>query len=71
MWTNKEGKRRNYEKGRIGCFRHSWTISEIKMVEEHSITDRELSKIIHHSVAAIQTKRMQLKKGCLNDTRKL
>ena len=39
-----------------------WTLEQDKAVLEHSITDTELSKIIKHSVCAIQIRRSRLKK---------
>lgn len=40
----------------------NWTVEQDKMVLDHLITDTELSKIIHHSVKAIQVRRCRLKK---------
>ena len=40
-----------------------WEKWEDKMVLEHSIPDRDLSKKIHRSVSAIQIRRSRLKKG--------
>lgn len=40
----------------------TWTVEQDKMVLEHLITDTELSKIIRHSVKAIQVRRCRLKK---------
>lgn len=39
-----------------------YTAKQCEMILEHNITDAELSKIIHHSVAAIQIKRSRLLK---------
>lgn len=54
-------KKRYYAKTG-SCPRSSWTIEQDKMVLEHLITDTELSKIINHSVKAIQMRRYRLKK---------
>ena len=43
-----------------------WTKEELRMVQAHKITDRELSKKINRSVAAIQNARYKLKKGIYN-----
>lgn len=40
-----------------------YTFKECKMILEHSIPDRELSELIHHSVASIQSKRTRLLKS--------
>ena len=40
-----------------------WEKWEDKIVLEHSITDRELSKKIHRSVSAIQIRRSRLLNG--------
>lgn len=39
-----------------------WRAEHEQMVLDHSIPDRELSKLIGHSVQAIQVKRCKLKK---------
>lgn len=39
-----------------------WTAEQDEKVLEHSITDSELSKIIGHSVRAIQHRRSRLKR---------
>ena len=59
----KEQKRRNYERGRVGCYRHGWTEIEESMVLFSPLTDRQLSLEIHHSVAAIQKRRYILMKN--------
>ena len=49
--------------GKTAIYRPSrYTAKECKMILEHSITDAELSKIIHHSVESIQVKRSMLLK---------
>ena len=54
-------RQRNY--ARSANYGHNeWTHEEDSMVLEHSISDRELSEIIHHSVQAIQVRRCRLKK---------
>ncbi|SDW45719.1 hypothetical protein SAMN05216391_10866 [Lachnospiraceae bacterium KHCPX20] len=40
---------------------HRWTLAEMRMVQKHEISDTELAKKIHRSVAAIQKMRWQLK----------
>ena len=37
-----------------------WTVEEDRMVLEHKMTDSQLSRIIHHSVKAIQVRRSRL-----------
>ncbi len=54
---------RNREKGRIGTYPHEWTEDEISLILNSELTDRELSKIIKHSVQAIQGKRHKIKKS--------
>lgn len=58
---NKQRKR-NYSRS-AHYFPSEWTNQEDALVLEHSITDRELSELIHHSVQAIQIRRCRLKKG--------
>lgn len=55
-------QKQNYARGRIDCKRHKWTTEEEKLLFNCPLTDRELSRIIHHSVQAIQGKRHKLKK---------
>lgn len=55
-------RKRNYEIGREGCFRHEWTEKEIQMLLCYNGTDRELAQEIGHSVQAIQIKRNRIKK---------
>lgn len=54
-------RRRNYARS-ANYSPNEWTHEKDSMVLEHSISDRELSKIIHHSVQAIQVRRCRLKK---------
>lgn len=66
-------KYRNYRnrskaryRARTGSYSYKpreWTKEELQMVQAHEITDRELSKKINRSVAAIQGARYKLKKG--------
>lgn len=62
-WRNR-GKRKNYAKGRIGCYKHEWTKLEDSLIL-YSLdkTDRQLALEIHHSVAAIQSRRYRLMKN--------
>lgn len=59
----RNSQRKNREKGRIGTYTHEWTEDEIYLILNSELTDREISKIIKHSVQAIQTKRHKIKKG--------
>jgi len=63
----RNSKKRNYAIGRIGSVRHKWTEEEIELMLETKLTDRELSKIIQHSVGAIQAKRHKLKMEVNNE----
>lgn len=45
-----------------------WTLQEIEMIMAHEKTDSELSRIIHHSVGAIQHKRHEIRKE-MNDNK--
>lgn len=54
-------QKKNYKIGRIGAMRHKWTEEEIELILMSKLTDRELSKIIKHSVQAIQIKRSRVK----------
>lgn len=58
----RRGKKRNYDRGAVGCKRHPWTLEEDQLVLASMISDRELSRIIKHSVHAIQIRRSRLKK---------
>ena len=59
--TTNAQKKRYYNKTKFHCS-NVWTAEQDKMVLEHLITDTELSKIIQHSVKAIQVRRSRLKK---------
>lgn len=59
--TTKAQQKRYYNKTNFHCS-SIWTAEQDKMVLEHLITDTELSKIIQHSVKAIQVRRCRLKK---------
>ena len=59
--TRDAQKKRYYDKTAI-YQRNSWNSQQDKLVLEHSISDTELSKIIGHSVKAIQIRRSRLKK---------
>lgn len=59
--TTNAQKKRYYNKTKFHCS-NVWTAEQDKMVLEHLITDTELSKIIQHSVKAIQVRRCRLKK---------
>lgn len=51
-----------YAKSRTGTkIKRPWTLEEINLVCEHSMTDTELAKTINRSVAAIQVMRSRLK----------
>lgn len=54
-------QKRNRKIGRIGTIRHKWTKEEIQLILTSKLTDRELSKIIKHSIQAIQIKRSRVK----------
>ena len=58
--TTRNQKKRYYAKTAIYGSR-PWTYEEDRMVIEHKITDTELSKIIRHSVCAIQKRRYRIK----------
>ena len=57
--TRNNQKRRYYGKSAI-YGRSRYTEEECRMILEHDITDTELSKLIHHSVASIQVERNRL-----------
>ena len=59
--TRKEQRKRYYDKTAWKELK-SWTEEDDKSVLSHDITDTELSKIIGHSVRAIQIRRSRLKK---------
>lgn len=58
--TNAQKKRYYSKTGSYGP--NTWTVEQDKMILEHLISDTELSKIIQHSVKAIQVRRCRLKK---------
>lgn len=58
----RKGRKRNYDRGAVGCERHPWTLEEDQLVLASTVSDRELSKITRHSVRAIQIRRNRLKK---------
>lgn len=62
-------KKRNYARGRknIENARQPWTIRDEDMVLQHSVSDRELAKIIKRSVFSIQLKRCRLRKDKQNE----
>lgn len=53
--------KRYYEKTATHC-PIPWTAEQDALVLAHNITDRELSKMIGHSMKAIQIRRCRLKK---------
>lgn len=59
--TRRTQKKRYYAKTAI-YLPSTWITEHDEMVLDHSITDTELSKIIKHSVGAIQTRRYKLTK---------
>ncbi len=59
--TLKRQRRRYYQKTAIYPPKE-WTKEHDKMVLAHAMSDNELSKIIEHSVWAIQKRRSKLKK---------
>lgn len=61
--TRRKQKLRYYRKSQ-GYEPSNWTLEHDEMVLDHAISDTELSKIIHHSVGAIQQRRCALKKLC-------
>lgn len=67
--NTKRGQQKRYRE-RTGAFmyrRRMWTEKEIDLLLAQDMTDRELSKIIHRSIGAIQTKRAKLRvKGEIN-----
>lgn len=52
----------NYKRGWIDSHDRVWTIEENLLVLDSTMSDRELSKKIERSVAAIQIQRSRLKK---------
>ena len=55
--------RRNNYRQTQGYDPREWTEAEIKLVLAHAVSDRELSKILHRSVQAIQLARCRAKKS--------
>ena len=74
---NRKCEYKDLEKWRAACMRAKkkyyrktalyrpsrYTAKQCEMILEHSITDAELSKLIHHSVQSIQVKRSRLLKS--------
>lgn len=65
-------RKRNYDKcpGDPRVSKSPWTDDEVKLVLDHTMTDREISKKIGRSVTAIQMKRcktLKRMKGIDND----
>lgn len=60
-------KKQNYAKGRVDCNRHKWTEEEDLLLFDCNLTDRQLSKILHHSVQAIQVRRCKIRKGMIKN----
>lgn len=56
-------RKKNYQIGAIGCYRHEWTEKEDQLILCFNGTDRELAKKINHSVQAIQIRRSRIKKA--------
>ena len=59
--TKRQQKRRYYKKTQIYAA-NRWTDMADELILKHEKTDTELSKIIGHSVNAIQIRRSHLKK---------
>lgn len=55
-------KKKYYKNGSTNCEKHNWIPEEDKLLFDSILTDRELSKVIHHSVEAIQIRRSRLRK---------
>lgn len=58
--TKNRYKRKYFGKTAIYGLNNKFTEKECEMILRHDISDCELSKIIHHSVSSIQTKRWRL-----------
>lgn len=56
-------RKANYQKGNFsdGTAR-PYTLDEMELILEHSMSDRELAKLLKRSVQSIQIKRCRLKK---------
>ena len=61
MIRNKQ-RQKNYAQTNIYPPKGAWAGWEEELVLEHSMTDRQLSKLLERSVQAIQLKRSRLKK---------
>ena len=61
--TNKAQKLRYRRKTQLYSGKPRWTLKEDKLVLDHTISDTELSFMIHRSVQAIQIRRHRLKKN--------
>ena len=61
MIRNKQ-RQKNYAQTNIYPPKGAWANWEEELVLEHSMTDRQLSKLLERSVQAIQLKRSRLKK---------
>ena len=55
-------KKKYYKNGSTNCEKHNWIPEEDKLLFDSILTDKELSKVIHHSVEAIQIRRSRLRK---------
>lgn len=61
--TCRKQQRRYYSKTAFLYEKRYWTADEDTMVLEHSVPDTTLSRVIHRSVGAIQTRRSKLLKA--------
>lgn len=61
MIRNKQ-RQKNYAQTNVYPPKGAWAGWEEELVLEHSMTDRQLSKLLERSVQAIQLKRSRLKK---------
>ncbi len=60
--ARKRQKRRYRERTNSNLYnRRIWTIKEMNLILEHSMTDRELSELLKRSVGAIQVQRSRIK----------
>lgn len=60
--TRNRQKRRYYGKTQ-GLGKTAWTCKDDELVLAHTVSDATLSAMIGHSVAAIQNRRLRLKKS--------
>ena len=60
--THHAQKQRYYRKTQLYSGKPRWTLEEDNAVLAHTITDTELSYILHRSVHSIQARRYRLKK---------